>query len=135
MTLQHQQALPDNILNYGHWLIPLNQNTVRTGATFDTEHLNTETTDIGKQELLNSLNKILPLNALLTAHQAQIRPCTLDKQPFIGFHPTQRQLAIFNGFGAKGSLQIPYYAQQFTNTLLNNATLPNHCNIHRYVTA
>ena len=135
MTLQHQQTIPDNILNYGHWLIPLNQNTVRTGATFDTENLNTEPTTAGKQELLVSLNNVLPLNAQITAHQAQIRPCTLDKQPFIGFHPTHKQLAIFNGFGAKGSLQIPYYAKLFTDVLLNNAILPDYCNIQRYVTA
>ena len=135
LTLQHQQTVSDKILNYGHWLIPLNQNTVRTGATFDTENLNSEATDAAKQELLNALNKVLPLNAQITAHQAQIRPCTLDKQPFIGFHPKHQQLAIFNGFGAKGSLQIPYYAKRFADTLLNNAPLPHHCNIQRYVTA
>lgn len=135
LTLQHQHTIADKILNYGHWLIPLNQNTVRTGATFDTERLNTLATDAAKQELLDSLNKVLPLTAQITAHQAQIRPCTLDKQPFIGFHPEHKQLAIFNGFGAKGSLQIPYYVKRFTDTLLNNVTLPNHCNIQRYVTA
>jgi glycine/D-amino acid oxidase-like deaminating enzyme len=65
-------------------------------------------------------------------HQANVRPCTLDKQPFIGFHPQYPQLAIFNGFGAKGSLQIPLHSQHFANVLINNAALHSPGNIQRY---
>ena len=61
--------------------------------------------------------------ATLINHEANIRPCTLDKQAFIGHHPQHPQFAIFNGFGAKGSLQIPWYSKHFVDALLNN-TLP-----------
>jgi glycine/D-amino acid oxidase-like deaminating enzyme len=128
--------LPDSILNYGHWLIPLNTNKVRIGATFDWQNLNNQPTEQGKNILLNSLNKVLDdFQYTLQNHQANVRPCTLDKQPFIGFHPKHPQLAIFNGFGAKGSLQIPYYAQQFAHSLIHNAPLPTAATIDRYVTA
>ena len=63
-------------------------------------------------------------------HQANVRPCTLDKQPFIGEHPNYPDLVIFNGFGAKGSLQIPWYCHQFTDSLLNNHPAPS--SIQRY---
>jgi hypothetical protein len=39
---------------------------------------------------------------------------------------------IFNGFGAKGSLQIPWYSKRFADYLLNNIPLPSACNIDRY---
>ncbi len=109
LTLHHQSNLPDKILNHGHWLIPLNANQIRIGATFDRENLNTQTTEHGKQNLLTALSQLVPqlTQTNLINHVANIRPCTLDKQPFIGSHPQHRQLAIFNGFGAKGSLQIP----------------------------
>jgi len=132
LTLKHQSQLPDKILNFGDWLIPLNNHHFRLGATFDRENLDTLPTDSGKNELLNALKPISAslARATLLNHQANIRPCTLDKQPFIGHHPQHPQLAIFNGFGAKGSLQIPWFCQKFADALVHNKHLP--ANIQRH---
>lgn len=132
LTLEHQSPLPDKILNFGDWLIPLNPNHIRVGATFDRENLNNLPTECGKNALLTALNTISDdLTQLrLLNHQANIRPCTLDKQPFIGHHPQHPQLAVFNGFGAKGSLQIPEFCRYFAENLLNNTPLPS--NIQRH---
>ncbi|MGZ5050255.1 MAG: NAD(P)/FAD-dependent oxidoreductase [Methylobacter sp.] len=134
LTLTHKTDLPDKILNYGNWLVPLNADTIRTGATFDPNNLDTQITEAGKTALLNSLNHTVPGlgKADVVKHQANIRPCTLDKQPFIGPHPEHRNLFIFNGFGAKGSLQIPYYSRRFADALLNGSALPPACDIQRY---
>ncbi len=134
LTLKSQQPLPDKIFNYGHWLIPLGGNLYRTGATFEPLHLDTLCTAAAKKHLLNSLQQIFPATttAQLVKHQANIRPCTLDKQPFIGRHPRYPQLAVFNGFGAKGSLQIPYYSRHFADYLLENKTLDSVVDIQRY---
>jgi len=132
LTLEHQSQIPDKILNYGDWLIPLNSQHIRAGATFDRENLNTLPTERGKSDLLRTLKTISAnlAQAILINHQANIRPCTLDKQPFTGHHPQHSQIAIFNGFGAKGSLQIPRYSQHFVDALLNNT--PPLSNIQRY---
>lgn len=134
LTLEYTKSLPDKIFNYGHWLIPLGGDLYRTGATFETVQLDTLCTDAAKNQLLNSLHPIFPdtQTAKLVKHQANIRPCTLDKQPFIGCHPRYAQLAVFNGFGAKGSLQIPYYAQHFADYLLKNQPLDSWVDIQRY---
>ncbi len=136
LTLNHHHNLPDTLLNYGHWLIPLNHQQIRVGATFDWRNLNNQPTEQGKNSLLNSIKTVLDnFHYELVQHHANVRPCTLDKQPFIGFHPQYPQLGVFNGFGAKGSLQIPWYAERFADTLINNAPLPMTCDIQRYVTA
>ena len=134
LTLEHQAAVPDKILNYGNWLIPLNARQIRIGATFDRKNLDTQATGQGKNDLLNALNQVSTdlMHTVLLNQQANIRPCTQDKQPFIGWHPQHRQLAIFNGFGAKGSLQIPWYSQYFADALLSNTPLPYSCNIQRH---
>jgi len=134
LTLNHQSELPDKIINYGNWLIPLSATQIRIGATFDRENINTNTTETGKNELLMALGKLSPGLKSLTviSHEANIRPSTRDRHPFIGRHPEQNQLSIFNGFGAKGSLQIPWYCQRFADTLLENAPLPSSCNIRRH---
>lgn len=133
LTLEYQEELPDRIINYGHWLIPLGARRLRVGATFDRNHLNTMPTESGKSELLNGLGKIAPrlwVNPI--DHQANVRPGTLDKQPFIGLHPQIRQFAIFNGFGARGSLSIPAYSRQFADFLLKDIPLSQRCDIQRY---
>jgi glycine/D-amino acid oxidase-like deaminating enzyme len=134
LTLEHQTALPDKILNYGNWLIPLNSRQIRVGATFDRDNLNTEATEHGKSELLHALRQISAdlAHSELICHQANIRPCTQDRQPFIGWHPQHKHLAIFNGFGAKGSLQIPWHSRHFADALLKIATLPPTCTIQRH---
>jgi len=134
LTLEHQTELPDKIINCGNWLIPLNDHRIRIGATFDRENLDTQTTEQGKNDLLNALSQVAPglTQATLINHQANVRPCTLDRQPFIGLHPRQPQLAIFNGFGAKGSLQIPWYSEHFVDILLNSSPLHYSCNIQRH---
>jgi glycine/D-amino acid oxidase-like deaminating enzyme len=125
LTLTAKQILPSTMLNYGHWFIPLNKYQFRTGATFDSINLNTVPTIAGKNSLIAALSQILPPldSTTLSSHQANIRPTTLDKAPFIGLHPVHQNLALFNGFGAKGSLQIPYYSKHFTQHLLNQNPL------------
>ncbi|MDO9424683.1 MAG: FAD-binding oxidoreductase [Methylobacter sp.] len=135
LTLEHQTELPDKILNYGNWLIPLNDHRIRIGATFDRENLNIQATEQGKNDLLNALKQISPglTHTTLVSHQANVRPCTQDRQPFIGYHPKHDNIAIFNGFGAKGSLQIPWHSRHFADVLLNGFPLSKTCNIQRYL--
>ena len=134
LTLTSTAEVPNHLLNYGFWLIPIGKNTFRTGATFDRNHINTETTLLAKNTLLNKLNKIAPSIATdrIIDHQAHIRPTTSDKQPFLGSHPKYARLCIFNGFGAKGSLQIPWYTQRFANYLMTNQALPKTADINRF---
>jgi glycine/D-amino acid oxidase-like deaminating enzyme len=126
--------LPDYILNYGHWLIPLESNRFKTGATFDTQQVNTLPTKAAKASLLASLRAVCPQQQTpdVYEHRVGIRPATLDKQPFIGRHPRYPQLHIFNGFGAKGSLAIPWYAARFADYLQQIADLPHRCDIRRF---
>ncbi len=137
LTLEQHSALPDAIINYGHWLLPMENDKFRLGATFDTENLDVLPTLQGKTALLANLKTVNAelANAPIIEHQANIRPCTLDKQPFIGRHLEQANVLIFNGFGAKGSLMIPWHCQRFTDYLLNQTPLPPTCDIQRYIPA
>ena len=126
--------IPQNMVNYGHWFIPLDSYQFRTGATFDRDNLDTSITTKAKEKLLTSLKQIYPAITIerIINQQAGIRPTTLDKQPFIGKHPQYPELVMFNGFGAKGSLQIPWYCQRLVANLLNNDPIPESSNVLRY---
>ena len=133
LTLESETEFASTMLNFGHWVIPLGAKRFRVGATFAPLQTDTRPTETGKNELLQALNKVFPTGnkVRVIAHQANIRPCTTDKRPFIGRHPRQAGCWIFNGFGAKGSLQIPWYSQHLADTLLSGSTLPPACNIER----
>ena len=134
LTLKTSTGTPEQILNFGNWVLPLNTSTIRTGATFDRTNIDTQTSKAGKQQLLHSLMSFCPslkINRTIS-HQANIRPCTLDKNPFLGIHPQNRNIVIFNGFGAKGALQIPYYVRRLSDYLLMSSPLPYAVDIQRY---
>ncbi|MGR8942440.1 MAG: NAD(P)/FAD-dependent oxidoreductase [Gammaproteobacteria bacterium] len=134
LTLTHDFSLPDQIINDGHWLVPVGQRQVRLGATFDRTHIDTRISENGKAELWATGEKFYPglRQAKLHAHLAGIRPCTQDRQPFLGKHPKYSQLNIFNGFGAKGSLSIPWHCRCFADYLLTGKALPHSSDIKRY---
>lgn len=134
LTLTVPKILPDTILNFGNWLIPINRQTFRIGATFDRENLDTRPTEFGRNALLSSLAKVCPdiKPETTIAHRANIRPCTLDKNPFIGIHPRNNKFSIFNGFGSKGSLLIPGYAVQFADELENQTPIDKAADIRRF---
>ena len=134
LTGQSPLPLINAMLNYGHWFIPQNDYLFKTGASFERNNDTTHTTAEAKNSLLNTLQHVYPATrqARIIRQQAGIRPTTEDRQPFIGPHPEYSQLYIFNGFGAKGSLQIPYYARQLARHLTQNLDIDSNCHIKRY---
>jgi glycine/D-amino acid oxidase-like deaminating enzyme len=134
LTFSHNLGIPDRILNDGHWLVPVGSNEVRIGATFDRENLDVRITERAKTELTATGQRFFTglQYADLVAHEAGIRPSTADRRPFIGTHPRYSYLHIFNGFGAKGSLSIPWHCRRFADFLLHGEALPEHCDIRRH---
>ncbi|OGT21004.1 MAG: hypothetical protein A2V90_08630 [Gammaproteobacteria bacterium RBG_16_57_12] len=134
LTVQCPHKLPDMIINAGSWLLPLGAQQYRFGATYEWDVLDEQPTEQGKQRLLQSLQTLLKNNSpcQVLDQVAGVRPGTLDKQPFIGLHPGQPQLGIFNGFGSRGSLQIPLYARIFAEYLCGAGQLPQAVDVRRY---
>jgi len=129
VTCDSKQTLPSTIINKGKWLLPISQNTCRIGATFDTKITTPTLLESSKKQLLAFAEGVFSKkhDFIVVEHQAGIRPTTLDKQPFIGTHPKYSNIHIFNGFGSRGSLMIPWYANQ-----LCNHNIPAKANISRY---
>jgi glycine/D-amino acid oxidase-like deaminating enzyme len=134
LSLEIEQELPHYIINAGRWLMPRGDHSYRLGATYDREQLDEEPTVSGRQTLLAALGELFvhPPRVGVAAHQAGVRPNTLDKQPFIGMHPQQPRIGIFNGFGSKGSLLMPWYAERFVEHLLEAEPLPAEAGVGRY---
>jgi glycine/D-amino acid oxidase-like deaminating enzyme len=127
-------ALESWILNAGCWLLPLGDDRFRLGASYDRQHLDDRPTPTARERLLQALRQLLdPLPRFSVERQlAGVRPATRDKQPFVGLHPRQSRLGICNGFGSKGSLMIPFYAERLAAHLLSGTPLPPEADIRRH---
>jgi glycine/D-amino acid oxidase-like deaminating enzyme len=133
-TLETDQPLPEEIVQFGKWLLPLSKGYFKLGATWQWQPLDEQPTEKAEQQLLESCKAQFPYlkEARLVEKKVGIRPGTRDKQPFLGCHPDYPQLLVFNGFGSKGSLMIPWYSECFSNHLLEGEALPESADIRRY---
>ena len=134
LTLQHSGQLPEAIVNFGKWLLPISPTRFKLGATYDWEHRDQDPTAQGQSHLLEALAAVMPEPPAteVVAHEVGLRPNTRDRLPLIGAHRQFPQLLVFNGFGSKGSLMIPYYARHLADHLLSGSALASHCDIARW---
>ncbi len=140
LSLETAACLGERLLNAGKWLLPTGKTKsgfgYKLGATYDWE-LDRDNRAGARQELLSGLAKVLNPRTLhntdvrILAQQTGVRPCTHDRQPYLGMHPRLPGLGIFNGFGSKGALLIPWFAAAFARHLLSGDALPEAGSIAR----
>lgn len=133
LTLADDPVQPDRILNGAHWLVPQPGGGCKVGATVDHRHLDTEITAAARDTLLAAYRALLPQAAPGTVldQQAGVRPNTQDRRPLLGPHPQHPELMVFNGFGGRGSLTIPWHAERFADWLDGRGELPAAADIRR----
>jgi len=67
----------------------------------------------------------------VTGHRSGIRPGTNDSKPYLGRHPLEPRLAIFNGLGSKGSIYAPPLSQQLADHLVKEKEIDPEVDIRR----
>lgn len=134
LTINTEEKLPKSIINHGHWLLPLDGQGAKIGASYSWDWTEEAPSPEAKQDLIRSAKEILVRGDSLKIidHQSGIRPTTKDKQPFIGTHPEFRHLHCFNGFGSRGGMLIPYHANCMVEHLLTQNPLPPAADIIRF---
>jgi len=134
LQLRSEKRLCEHIINGAHMLIPLAEGGYRLGATHEHKQIDDLPTEQARTQLLDGLQNLLADTdgIEVTAQQAGVRPATSDRHPFIGPHPEYPQLWVFNGFGARGALSIPWHAERFAAHLLNGTPIPAEADIRRY---
>ena len=134
LELRSARPLCQHIVNGAHMLIPLAEGGYRFGATHEHHQIDDTTTGAARGKLLEGLQGLLEdtTGIEIVDQSAGVRPATSDRQPLVGAHPGWPRLWIFNGFGARGALSIPWHAEQFAAHLLEGAPIPPEADIRRY---
>lgn len=125
LTIAHQQKNLDGMLNWGKWLVPRNDRQAKLGSNFVWDDLSLEPTPSTQASLLESMHQHTTINGEVVKSEVGIRPSTLRREPFVGALSNFENAFCFNGFGSKGCLQIPYYADLLCDYLLEGKPLPS----------
>lgn len=123
---------PETIYNRGVFVLPFENQSIRVGSTYHRNFDNVEPTKTGQNELKEKLSGLLNEEYIIKGSRAGIRPATKDRRPFIGKHPDNEHIYVFNGFGSKGVSLIPYCSKLFTAHLLDGEALDSEISISRY---
>ncbi|MGJ7033006.1 NAD(P)/FAD-dependent oxidoreductase [Niabella hirudinis] len=79
-----------------------------------------------------TLNQWLKVPFKIHDHKASVRPATVERRPFAGFHPLYTNIGILNGMGTKGCSLAPYFAHQLVEHLLHQQPLLPEADIARF---
>lgn len=107
------------IIFSGIFIVPLSEELFQVGATYEWNDLNYEITQKAKEELTRHLEEIITRPFEVVDQFAGIRPASADRRPYLGLHPGEPSLAVFNGMGTKGISLSPYFSMLFSDFLEN----------------
>ncbi|MBC2604842.1 FAD-dependent oxidoreductase [Pelagicoccus albus] len=112
------------ILLKGKFLVPRHDGTLQIGATYNWDDPNDTPDEEGIAELAEFLDREFGADSWeFEEIRAGVRPATAGAYPVVGPHPNNSRIIAFNGFGSKGSMQIPYFSAALADFLQNGKSL------------
>lgn len=78
------------------------------------------------------LQNWLKLPFKIVEHRAAIRPATLERRPFVGFHPYLPAVGLLNGMGSKGSSLAPFFAHQLVQHYVHGLPITPEAELSRF---
>lgn len=122
----------DRIFKHKLFIIPKGDDLYWIGSVYDWNFKDEQPTPQTKQTLIEKLDAVLTIPFEVVAHQAAVRPTVKDRRPFLGQHPQEKHLFIFNGLGTKGTSLGPFWAHAMAQYLLEGKALDEEVNINRF---
>lgn len=133
LLIIHSEKLKLNeIVNKGIFIRPLGNQLFLVGSTYSWHDQTLSTTSQASDELEGKLKSLLQCDYSVLDQLAGIRPTVKGRRPFIGRHPINKNVLIFNGLGTKGLLLAPYFSGHFCDHLIHNYPLSAEVDIKRF---
>ncbi|HTQ28830.1 MAG TPA: FAD-binding oxidoreductase [Puia sp.] len=121
-----------HIFKKGINMIPLGEGRFWVGSSYEWEFGDDQPSDLFRQRTESWLKDWLQLPFRVVDHVASIRPATLERRPFVGFHPGYSSIGILNGMGTKGCSLAPFFAKQLTEQMLGKSPVLPEADVKRF---
>ena len=126
-------GFPDDfIFKKGINIVPLKNNLFWIGSSYEWEFENDKPNKIFRERTELILLEWLKVPFKIVEHIASVRPATLERRPFVGFHPVQKNIGILNGMGTKGCSLTPFFANQLVQNIIHQSPIHREADINRF---
>jgi glycine/D-amino acid oxidase-like deaminating enzyme len=127
-------GLPDhNIYKKSMMMVPMaEKDFFWIGASYIWDFENADPTAEFRDKTTRVLKEWLKIPFKVVEHRSGLRPATLERRPFVGFHPSQPAIGILNGMGTKGYSLAPYFASQLVNNLYFGEKIIPEADVNRF---
>jgi glycine/D-amino acid oxidase-like deaminating enzyme len=133
LIIECEELIPDHIFKKGMAIVPLPvQNTFWVGSNYQWEFRDDQPSEGFYNHATQVLNSWLKKPWKVLFHKAAIRPATLERRPFVGFHPHFPRIGMLNGMGTKGASLAPYFAYQLSQHIVYNYPISPDADIQRF---
>jgi len=121
-----------HIFKKGMSLVTWSEHIFWIGSSYEWEFEHANPTELFKERTVAYLKQWLKRDFKVIDHKASIRPATLERRPFIGFHPTHSSVGIFNGMGTKGCSLAPFFARQVVEHIRIGTPIDAEADVQRF---
>lgn len=122
-----------NIYKKGITLVPWDEPGVFwAGSTYELRFSEQGPTEQFRTNTLLQLKNFLRLPFEVIDHWAAVRPATVERRPFVGFHPVFPRVGILNGMGTKGCSLAPWFAKELTAYITDNTPITPQAAVDRF---
>lgn len=126
-------GLPSSaIFKQGINFVPLSNNLFWVGSSYEWDFQSDQPTELFREKITGQLKYWLKVPFKIIDHRAAVRPATLERRPFVGFHPQLPSIGILNGMGTKGCSLAPFFAKAITEHLALQKPIHAEADIHRF---
>ena len=133
LIIECKDLTNEHIFKKGLMLAPLpEENVYWIGSNYQWEFENDQPSQQFYQHAASVLNGWIKKPYKVLAHKAAVRPATLERRPFVGFHPQFSNIGILNGMGTKGTSLAPFFAHQLAQHLIYNFPVAPEADVHRF---
>lgn len=121
-----------HIFKKGMMLTAIEENVFWIGSNYLWDFNDDQPTAQFRQQTETLLKNWLKVPFTIMDQKASIRPANVERRPFVGLHPVQKNVGILNGMGTKGCSLAPYFAKQMADHLLHKKEILAEADIKRF---
>jgi len=123
---------PTHIFKKGMMLTSIQKDLFWLGSNYLWEFPDDQPTEQFRKQTELLLRSWLKVPFKIVDHKASVRPANIERRPFVGLHPTYKNIGILNGMGTKGCSLAPFFARQLTDHLISGNEILAEADIKRF---
>lgn len=132
LVVQIEGLLADHIYKKGNTITPWRGGYFWAGSTYNNHYTDDLPTEAFRQSMEAWLRSFVKHPFEVLDHLAAIRPATVERRPFAGWHPQHAQVGILNGTGTKGVTLAPFFARQLADNLVQGTPIMAEADLARF---